>query len=53
MLPRAGGQEQAQLAAGRYAPAQPRPHDASRARALVRGPDRSAPKPVELSVMRV
>lgn len=53
VLPWAGGQEHVQLAAGRYAPAQVRPHDASRARVPVRGPDRPAPKPVELSVMRV
>ncbi|MDK9498722.1 hypothetical protein QEZ40_003923 [Streptomyces katrae] len=53
VLPRAGGPEHAQLAAGRYAPAQARPHDASRARVLVPGPDQRAPKPVELSVMRV
>ncbi|MGE7385142.1 hypothetical protein ACQKM2_06535 [Streptomyces sp. NPDC004126] len=53
VLPRSGGQEHAQLAAGRYAPGQVRPHAPSRARVHVRGPDQRAPKPVELSVMRV
>ncbi|MFB9589453.1 hypothetical protein [Streptomyces racemochromogenes] len=53
VLPRGGVQEHAQLAAGRYAPEQARPRAASRARVPVRGPDQRAPKPVELSVMRV
>ncbi|MFD3696591.1 hypothetical protein ACFWUZ_10590 [Streptomyces sp. NPDC058646] len=50
--PRAGG-EQAQLPPARPVPAADRPGATLSVRVLVRGPDRPAPGPVELSVMRV
>ncbi|MFC9297863.1 hypothetical protein ACFTWH_20220 [Streptomyces sp. NPDC057011] len=49
---RAGG-EHAQLSAGTGLPEGVRPQRPIPARALVRGPDRAAPGPVELAVMRV
>ncbi|MFE7182384.1 hypothetical protein [Streptomyces erythrochromogenes] len=49
---RAGG-EHAQVPPARPAPADARPYAAPPVRVLVRGPDRPAPGPVELSVMRV
>ncbi|MFD6973172.1 hypothetical protein [Streptomyces sp. NPDC059949] len=45
--------EHGQLPAGRPVPEEARPHGAMPVRVLVRGPDRPAPGPVELSVMRV
>ncbi|MFJ3879168.1 hypothetical protein ACIPW5_17090 [Streptomyces sp. NPDC090077] len=54
VLPRGGAQEHAQLAAAvRQAPERACPYAAYRAGTPVRGPDLPAPKPVELSVMRV
>ncbi|MCX4692018.1 hypothetical protein [Streptomyces sp. NBC_01408] len=50
--PRAGG-EHAQLPPARAAPEGVRPYGNLPVRVLVRGPDRPAPGPVELSVMRV
>ncbi|MEU9372200.1 hypothetical protein AB0D94_00150 [Streptomyces sp. NPDC048255] len=52
MPPRAGA-EHAQLPPGRAVPEGARPHGNQPVRVLVRGPDRPAPGPVELSVMRV
>ncbi|MFJ9595262.1 hypothetical protein ACIRS3_21185 [Streptomyces virginiae] len=49
--PRAG--DHAQVPPGRPVPAAARPYADPPARVRVRGPDRSAPGPVELSVMRV
>ncbi|MEU9299201.1 hypothetical protein [Streptomyces sp. NPDC048269] len=49
---RAGG-EHAQVPPARLCPAAARPYGTTSVRVLVRGPDRSAPGPVELSVMRV
>ncbi|WP_030957049.1 hypothetical protein [Streptomyces sp. NRRL S-378] len=49
---RAGG-DHAQVPPGRPAPPAARPHAGLPVRVPVRGPDRPAPGPVELSVMRV
>ncbi|MFB7172938.1 hypothetical protein ACFCYM_19230 [Streptomyces sp. NPDC056254] len=49
---RAGG-DHAQVPPGRPVPPVARPHAGLPVRAPVRGPDRPAPGPVELSVMRV
>ncbi|WP_328739692.1 hypothetical protein OHA91_20095 [Streptomyces erythrochromogenes] len=49
---RAGG-EHAQVPPARPVPADARPHASPPVRVLVRGPDRPAPGPVELSVMRL
>ncbi|MEW2583099.1 hypothetical protein [Streptomyces virginiae] len=49
--PRTG--DHAQVPPGRPVPAAARPYADPPARVRVRGPDRSAPGPVELSVMRV
>ncbi|MFG2983013.1 hypothetical protein ACGFYQ_17455 [Streptomyces sp. NPDC048258] len=49
---RAGG-EHAQVPPARLCPEGARPYGTTPVRVLVRGPDRSAPGPVELSVMRV
>ncbi len=45
--------EHGQVPAGRPVPEEARPHGAMPVRILVRGPDRPAPGPLELSVMRV
>ncbi|MFJ9546394.1 hypothetical protein [Streptomyces erythrochromogenes] len=45
--------DHAQVPPGRPVPAAVRPYAAPPVRVLVRGPDRPAPGPVELSVMRV
>ncbi|GHI88434.1 hypothetical protein Sxan_57980 [Streptomyces xanthophaeus] len=50
--PRTGG-EHAQLPPARPAPEGVRPQGTAPVRVLVRGPDRPAPGPVELSVLRV
>ncbi|MCX5377015.1 hypothetical protein [Streptomyces sp. NBC_00091] len=52
-VPPRAGQEHASVLAARPAPEQARPHLALRVRVPVRGPDRPAPGPVELSVLRV
>ncbi|MCX5196452.1 hypothetical protein OOK31_21585 [Streptomyces sp. NBC_00249] len=53
LLPPRAGQDHAQLPAARAGAGVERPQGARPVRVLVRGPDRPAPGPVELSVMRV
>uniref|UniRef100_A0AAU2JT50 Uncharacterized protein n=1 Tax=Streptomyces sp. NBC_00049 TaxID=2903617 RepID=A0AAU2JT50_9ACTN len=53
VAPPRGGYDHAQVPVGRPAPEGVRPHGTMPVRVLVRGPDRPAPGPVELSVMRV
>ncbi|MFF4318688.1 hypothetical protein [Streptomyces sp. NPDC001568] len=52
-VPPRAGQDHAPLPAARPAPEVGRPHGTMPVRGPVRGPDRPAPGPVELSVMRV
>ncbi|MEU9025965.1 hypothetical protein AB0D46_00180 [Streptomyces sp. NPDC048383] len=52
-LPPRAGQDHAPLPAARPAPEEGRPHGTMPVRGPVRGPDRPAPGPVELSVMRI
>lgn len=52
-VPARAGAEQAQLPPGGTVPGAARPYSAAPVRVLVRGPDRPAPGPVELSVLRV
>ncbi|MFF3019610.1 hypothetical protein [Streptomyces sp. NPDC057939] len=52
-VPPRAGQDHAPLPAARPAPEEGRPHGTMPVRGPVRGPDRPAPGPVELSVMRV
>lgn len=52
-VPPRTGCEHAQLPAGGVVPGEARPRGTAPLRVLVRGPDRTAPGPVELSVLRV
>ncbi|MCY0944727.1 hypothetical protein [Streptomyces antarcticus] len=52
-VPARAGADHAQAPAARPAPEEARPHGTAPVRVPVRGPDRPAPGPVELSVLRV
>ncbi|MFE9221281.1 hypothetical protein ACFYN3_33750 [Streptomyces lavendulae] len=53
VVPPRSGWEHAQLPAGGVVPGEVRPRGTAPLRVLVRGPDRTPPGPVELSVLRV
>ncbi|MGO4463586.1 hypothetical protein AB4039_40935, partial [Streptomyces sp. M-16] len=53
VVPPRTGCEHAQLPAAGVVPGEARPRGTAPLRVLVRGPDRPAPGPVELSVLRV
>ncbi|MFG2387282.1 hypothetical protein ACGFYF_00140 [Streptomyces lavendulae] len=53
VVPPRSGCEHAQLPAGGVVPGEARPRGTAPLRVLVRGPDRTPPGPVELSVLRV
>ncbi|ATZ25488.1 hypothetical protein SLAV_18255 [Streptomyces lavendulae subsp. lavendulae] len=53
VVPPRSGCEHAQLPAGGVVPGEVRPRGTAPLRVLVRGPDRTPPGPVELSVLRV
>lgn len=52
-VPARAGSDHAQVPAARPVPEGARPHGTAPVRVPVRGPDRQAPGPVELSVLRV